>query len=223
MIEPTGLEWLDVKSTLPSVPYSQDTHEVRTQRLLLRKFRIDDLEPLFELRSHPDVAAWTPSGKPETDIEQTKKVLAAWIDGQNDKNLKFAICLASTGEFIGQGGVHSRQGQLGWPELGYAIRKEHWGKGYATEFVKAFLDLWWRLPRVESNFRVDARTLSPGCEDGQVANECIVAITVDENKGSRGVLVKSGMELTKIWRVEDMRDETQMVDLLCYVMTGRKS
>jgi RimJ/RimL family protein N-acetyltransferase len=218
MMEPTGLEWLNAKSTLPVLPFP-DACEVRTRRLVLRKFRPGDLESLFQLRSHPDVAAWTPSGKPETDIEATRKVLAGWIEGQNAKNFKLAICLASTGELIGQGGVHSRQGELGWPEVGYALRREYWGNGYATEFLRAFLDLWWNLPRVESEIRADNQTLPAGCRDGDAANECLVAVTVEENQGSRGVLTKGGMQVAKIWRVQDLRDETKMVDLLCYTMT----
>lgn len=221
MIEPTTLEWLDIKTTLPVVPYDSDKDEIRTARLILRRLRPDDLQSLFELRSHPEVAAWTPSGKPETSIESTKRFLSQRIEGRDNKNCTFAICLATTGEFIGHGGTHTRQGLLGWPEVGYAIGREHWGNGYATEFLRAFLSLWWNMPRADCSMRVDTKTLAEeGCAEGDTVNECLVAITVEENKGSRGVLVKSGMELTKIWRVEDMRDETKMVDLLCYTMTA---
>lgn len=30
-----------------------------------------------------------------------------------------------------------------WPELSYMFKKESWGKGFATEAVKAFMQFWW--------------------------------------------------------------------------------
>ncbi|KAK6193420.1 hypothetical protein LQW54_012484 [Pestalotiopsis sp. IQ-011] len=52
------------------------------------------------------------------------------------------------GELIGDGGVHAFAGSdSGWPELGYKFKREHWGRGYATEFAAAFVRFWWGLPR----------------------------------------------------------------------------
>ncbi|KAK2592728.1 hypothetical protein QQS21_009571 [Conoideocrella luteorostrata] len=219
MIEPSDLQLITVKTTLPSTPH-QRAPEIRTSRLILRKFKPSDLQSLFKLQSQPQVAAWSPSGQPQTDIEKTKTNLQRRIEGENDRNCAYAICLLS-GEFIGSGGVYSRQGLLGWPDLGYSLLYEHWGKGYATEFLQAFLQAWWDMPRVDCEVRVDAGTV--GCVEGSVVDERIVGFTVEENKGSRGVLTKCGLELVKLWRTPDMRDETKMVDLYCYATASRSA
>ncbi|KAK2608896.1 hypothetical protein QQS21_002609 [Conoideocrella luteorostrata] len=217
MFEPSGLEWVTVKTTLPATPYPQE--EIRTTRLVLRKFRADDLQSLFEMRAQPEVAAWTPSGKPETDIENTRSFLQKRLDGARDKNCTFVICLATTGEYIGHGGAHTQKGVLGWPEVGYSLRKEHWGKGYATEFLRAFLQLWRGLPRAECEIRVDVNTVDTGCIEGDPVSERLVAITAADNKGSRSVLAKNGFGLVKIWRTDNMREEGGTIDLLCYATT----
>ena len=55
------------------------------------------------------------------------------------------------GALIGTGGCHSRGGgMLGWPEIGYMLRREAWGMGYGTEFLAGFLEAWWALPRGEA-------------------------------------------------------------------------
>jgi RimJ/RimL family protein N-acetyltransferase len=46
---------------------------------------------------------------------------------------------AATGVLVGRAGLHFPEG---WPEqeVGWALAREHWGKGYATEAARAALD-----------------------------------------------------------------------------------
>jgi RimJ/RimL family protein N-acetyltransferase len=130
---------------------------------------------------------------------------------------QFAICLAETGDFIGIGGSHKVYGELGWPVLGYMFRKEAWGKGFATEFVNAALDAWWALPRRPAEVKVERSTVGgEGEADGGIAEERLIAITVDTNNRSQNVLAKSGLELVKVWEEEDFRDPSVNVKLLAF-------
>lgn len=81
---------------------------------------------------------------------------------------------------------------FGWPELGYMFKREAWGQGYATEFVRAFAQAWSELERQEVEIMVDPRTVTM-CEDG-TAEECLIAMTEGSNVRSQGVLGKAGFE-----------------------------
>jgi len=113
----------------------------------------------------------------------------------------FAICLRSTGEFIGSGGSHNPASSFGWPELGYMLKREQWGKGLATEFVKAFLSAWEALPREEVELAVDERSVVLG-EDGR-AREAMIATTDETNGPSQKILgEKCGFEKFAAWGEE---------------------
>lgn len=210
------VELVPVKSTLPVVPFppTEQRAAIMTERLLLRQFQESDVQELYEMNSDPEVAQWMSTGIAHADIEATRKSLEPMLQNVLERQ-DFIICLASTGQVIGQGGNHRRCGTLGWPEIGYTFKKEFWGQGYGTEFLQAFLQWWWSLPRAQVDLKVDKATIPDRCTDG-VVPECIVTITIEANKGSRRVMAKSGLELVRLHPVTDLRDSTQMIDLFCH-------
>lgn len=216
---PTKLEWVKVKTTLPKQPFEPiaTRPHIQTERLLLRPLRESDHEAVFELRSQPEVMIWTTQGKVDVDIEATRKLMAPRFPPNDGTNFDFAICLAETGQLIGVGGSFKRSGELGWPVVGYMLRKEAWGKGYGTEFLQGFLKAWWALPREEIEHEVEKSTVEG---DGDVKNECIVAVTVTNNIASQNVMRKNGLELVKVWEEEDLQESGGMVTLLGFV--GKK-
>lgn len=223
------VEFTTVTTTLPSLPYPPPTSRppMYTSRLLIRLYDpIADLPALYAMRSDPAVALWSSTGIADPDMEATRARMAEVLSGNTPAETHdCAICLRSTGEFIGMGGQHRRRGTLGWPELGYYLRREFWGMGYGTEFVQGFLAWYWgeaALPRTVCELQVDAASVvvrgkgRDGEEEGMV-QECIVAITVEENIASRHVMAKSGMQLVRRLPVMDLRDQTRQVDLYCHV------
>jgi RimJ/RimL family protein N-acetyltransferase len=208
----SALEWTTIKTTLPVFPYPPvaERKAVRTQRLLIRPQEAADAVELHQLRLQPEVMKWTMQGAPDKDMDATRKWLAGTLPPNDDKTFNFSICLAETGELLGVGGSHMRNGELGWPVIGYMFRSEAWGKGYATEFVRAFQDMWWALPRVPVELKVATDTVQG---EGEIKDELIIAVTVPSNQGSHNVLRKSGYKLIKIWEDEDARDTTKSVDL----------
>ena len=218
MVPRGAAELVTVKTTLPTLPYLpiEERESILTENLLLRPYHANDLHDLHAIFSDPVIMATTARGKTYS-LDESQKQLDRKLSETGLENQDFIICLASTGELIGYTGSHRRCGSLGWPEAGYAIRRDHWGKGYATEALLAFFSWWWKLPRSECEIQVDKSTL---LEDGNgsVAAECIVTITVDENKASRNVMRKCGLELAKLLTVPDLRDETRNIDLLCHAL-----
>lgn len=210
----TPRERVTIRSTLPRLPIEKPpTVEILTERLRLRPIRSSDLDVLHIMRTQVEVMRWSVTGKPNESIDMTKKQLDHMIS--SPESLTFAICLKDTDEMVGIGGHHRRQGDLGWPTLGYTLRSEAWGNGYATEFLKAFLDHWWTLPREEAEWPVDVSLVSG---DGPVKDELVMAATVLLNTASQGVMRKSGMVLTKIWEEEDLHKPGtgELIQLLAF-------
>lgn len=218
-------DFVRVTTTLPAVPYPQLhlRQPVKTERLLLRPHCESDLDALHVLRRQPEVMIRTMQGKPDADMDATKKNLSKRLPPHDESNYDFAICLAdgdseAGGEFIGIGGSSYRKGQHGWPEVGYMLRKEAWGRGYGTEFVKAFMKIWWELPRVEAEIEVHKSTMdSPApCGEIKVEAERMFAVTESDNRASQRVLSKCGLELVHEWEEENTHECGGLVLLYGY-------
>ena len=219
---PTSLEWVTVKTTLPKLPLEPiaTRPSVRTERLLLRPIRESDAEAIHEMRTQEEVMVWTSRGTVDVDMEDTKKSMENKLPPNDITNFDFAICLHETGQLLGVGGCFKRLGELGWPSIGYMLRKEAWGKGYGSEFLGGFLKAWWALPREEVEYRVERNTVDG---EGGVEEERIVAVTVVGNKASQNVMKKTGLRLVKVWEEEDLRGSGEMVTLLGFAIKKPKA
>lgn len=177
---------------------------IRTERLILRPYAESDVEGFHALRSQEEVMVWTSYGKPDADLDFTRNVISKRLPGSEggEAAYEWAICIAETGEFIGTGGSHLWSGELGWPVIGYMLRKEFWGKGYATELVRGFLQAWWALPRHEVDLKVERSTVGDDWETA-LQRENIVAVTVAENGASQKVLGKTSFTLNRVWFEND--------------------
>lgn len=186
------------------VPLSE-RKPILSERILLRPFHADDdVEAYHRLRLQPDVMKWTGQGRPDANMDETKKAMSLLIPPNGDEGDIYAITLRETGEFMGTVGIRYLSGALGWPEMGYMLLKEHWGKGYATELLRAYLKHWWSLPREEvaTELQVDPRTLS-GETAGSVVNERLTAITGGNNDASKKVLTKLGFTLVAAYEEKE--------------------
>lgn len=167
---------------------------------------------------------WTIASVVDPDPAFTQTKIDIFLPPRDVELYNCAICLRSTGEVIGLGGNHNWASSFGWPEVGYMIRKEHWGKGLGTEFLRGFTEgIWNKLEReVVEGLMVDKRTVEgEGVryvdeETGkEMVREQILALTVEANGKSHRVLGKSGFEWFVTWRAEDpvKGDEEGMVEI----------
>ena len=117
--------------------------QIETERLLLRPFRRSDLYDLNEYASVEGVgemAGW----KHHETLEETRSVL----DGFISEDKTFAIVLKESGKVIGSLGVEEYGMEEALTEfydyrgreIGYALSKDHWGKGIMPEAVGAVID-----------------------------------------------------------------------------------
>jgi ribosomal-protein-alanine N-acetyltransferase len=115
--------------------------ELRTERLLLRQWRDEDRAPFAELNADPIAMEHFPA--PMTRAESD-----AFVDRMRDRLEEngwglWALERADTGEFLGFTGLAFFADGLPFApatEVGWRLRREHWGNGYATEAGHAALE-----------------------------------------------------------------------------------
>ena len=104
---------------------------LRTDRLVLRRARADDLAAMHAVLSDERAMRYWSHG-PHADLARTREWLDSMIDAPAEASEDFIITL--DGEVIGKIGA--------WrlPEIGFIIRSDHWGRGLAAEAMRAFLN-----------------------------------------------------------------------------------
>lgn len=223
-------KWSRILTTLPqTLPSSAERTPTLTTRLLIRPLAASDLDGFCQLTRNYEVMKWTAAGRVHTSPEETRKKLGEFLPPNDTKTFNCAICLRETGEFIGIGGVHrfSRVEGLhgvnpasgyGWPELGYLLKQEYWGKGLATEFVAAFLGMWEQLQRTNVEVDVNVKSLVDGdCSDASVpAREALIAIVDPTNGASRRILQKCGFEEFDNFTERHREDPDKSLQLLSF-------
>ncbi|KAL7939682.1 acetyltransferase domain-containing protein [Trichoderma chlorosporum] len=200
---------LKIRTTLPVIPPIDSRDEIQTSRLIIRAPRISDVPALHILRIQHEVMKYSTKGADKT-LEDTRRSLDEFFPPNDSKTYHFLIFEKDTGELVGKGGMHGIVGRnFGWPEVGYSFKQEAWGKGYGTEFLTAFLQNWWTLPRAQVEIQVDATSLeAQALENGDApVAEILVAVIDVQNLGSRRVLEKTGrFKEFKMWTATDFRE-----------------
>jgi ribosomal-protein-alanine N-acetyltransferase len=100
---------------------------IRTERLLLRRARLDDVDAFHAIMRDPRAMRYW-STPPHASLEETRAWVTSMIDAPAESD-DYVIELE--GAAIGKAGC--------WrvPEIGYILHPDHWGKGYAREAMAA--------------------------------------------------------------------------------------
>lgn len=110
-----------------------------TARLRFREMDAQDLDDVAGLLGDPEVMAFYPAPKSHAES-------AAWIERMQERYTRdgFGLWIIETrdGEFVGDCGI-TWQSYNGIPvrEVGYHVRRELHGRGYATEAARACVEL----------------------------------------------------------------------------------
>lgn len=125
--------------------------QIETARLQLRKPLIDDASALFtSYTQDPEVTHFL-LWKPHRHVGETEaflhRCLSVWAE---ERDYPFVACLKETGVPIGMTEIHGNGYRI---ELGYVFERSYWGKGIATEAVRALVH--WALNEPEI-YRVQA-------------------------------------------------------------------
>ncbi len=109
---------------------------LETERLLLRPLAIADLDEFVALHDDPEVTRFIqPLDRPAAK-ERLQSIEREWLQRGHGM---FAVLDRATGRLLGRAGLKY------WPqfdetEIGWVLRREAWGHGYATEAAQACLN-----------------------------------------------------------------------------------
>jgi RimJ/RimL family protein N-acetyltransferase len=159
-----------------SVQSQSATHDLilETDRLRLRRFRGEDVDAVFAIIGDPVSMQYYPKTFHRDDAKQ-------WIE-RNQRRYRddgfglFAMTLKGSEEVIGDCGVIKQnvEGAVAM-EVGYHLRRDQWGNGYATEAARACMGLAFQ------SFGADK----------------VISLIRPENVPSRRVAERNGMKLER--------------------------
>ncbi len=147
---------------------------LESERLMLRRLRLDDMAAIFAVIGDPIAMQYFPRTYDRKDAEE-------WIDRNlrryaDDGHGIYALVLKANGDVIGDCGLAIQQID-GGPELevGYHLRRDQWGHGYATEAARACIAYAFR----------------------ELAAEKVISLIRPENLPSRRVAERNGMQVER--------------------------
>lgn len=147
---------------------------LETERLLLRHFEADDLDTYTErIFADADVTRYLPKSQfaPRERAERTMKV---FIDHWTQHPYgPWAVVEKSSGQLMGHCGLRYLT-DIQETEVLYALGKDFWNKGYATEAARASVDF--------------------GFQNGVTR---VIALAVPDNTASRKVMENCGLKYVK--------------------------
>ena len=147
---------------------------LQTERLILRPLDKSDIDSVFAMRSDDRIMHFI------RPVQTNNREAEDWINLVSSRwaTEKIGFCAMiekTSGQFLGWCGLW-RLHETKETEVGYAMLKEFWGKGYAVEASEAFLRYGFETLNIEK----------------------IVAVADPENQNSRRVMEKLGMNFDYI-------------------------
>ncbi len=129
---------------------------IRTERLILRRWRDSDLEPFAALNGDPDTLVYFPSTLDRAESDALVDRVESCFD-ELGYGL-WALEVADTGAFIGFTGLNPIPASAALPgsggtEIGWRLARPAWHCGYATEAARAALGVAFdglRVPEIWS-------------------------------------------------------------------------
>lgn len=120
---------------------------IETERLILRKFRPDDIDDMWEWCTDPDVgpnAGWP--------VHHTREFTIQTLTHFMVKGEVYAIYHKASEKVIGSIGAHKRNpGNSYDVEVGYVLNKKFWSNGYMTEACRGLITY---IFEETNNFRI---------------------------------------------------------------------
>lgn len=118
----------------------RDLPELETERLLLRKMRLADAPAVFAYASDPDISRYV-SWETHRTVRDSEDFLRHVTGGyERGDLLAWGLVLKEDGAFVGTCGLDAGyEPEHARAEMGYALSREHWGRGLMPEAVRTVL------------------------------------------------------------------------------------
>lgn len=118
-----------------------NTPQLETERVILRKFNENDLDDVFTLYSDREVNEFLP-WFPHESRDKSQAFLNNVLLKEYERSVAYcyAIELKENRKVIGFVILHGINSELAYGDLGYALLKEYWGQGLVAECCLAVVE-----------------------------------------------------------------------------------
>lgn len=141
-----------------------------TDRLLMRPFVPEDAEAGFAIFRQDEVGRFT--GGTHTSIDDTRALIAKAAEHQAAHGFAlWAVEERETGALVGEVGLQLLEHRGPEVEIGWSFAPSSWGRGYASEAARAWLDVAF----------------------GELGLDEVLATIIPENTASRRLAERLGM------------------------------
>ena len=152
-------------------------YNLETNRLLLRKFTLDDAQEMFNNWANDEEVTKFMTWNPHCNIEQTKTILNIWIkEYDNYQTLRYGIVLKETNELIGSIDIVDFVDNN--PEIGYCLSKKYWNKGLMSEACTALINKLFQIGYKKIVIEADENNIG----SNRVIEKCGFKFTHKETK-----------------------------------------
>jgi len=136
----------------------KDLPTLETQRLVLRKLNLRDVNDVFEYASVPEIAIHVMWYHHRSVSDSMHFLRAVMLQYQNGTPSPWGIVYKENNKLIGTGGFHILNNVHKRAEIGYALSQAYWNKGIMTEAMKEMLRFgfeYLQLNRIEAFCKIE--------------------------------------------------------------------
>lgn len=144
------------------------TQILYTERLILRRFTVDDAQDMFFNWANDEKVTRFLTWQPHESVDSTRQLLEVWV-GAYDNIKTYNWVIQFDGKAIGSISVVRISDKCEYAELGYCLGYSYWNKGLMSEAAKAVIDYLFSeigVNRVGISHAIE----NPG--SGKVAQKC---------------------------------------------------
>ena len=161
--------------------------ELRTERLVMRGFREEDLDAWAEISADSEVTRWV-GDEDGLSREDAWRRMAYFLGHWDLRGCgQWALVEQETGELVGRAGLLYPEA---WPglEVGWLVARSHWGRGFAPEAGRAAME--WAA--------------------NELGADHIISLIEDHNHRSARVAEKLGMTVEGRTRIVNARYDVRI-------------
>ena len=171
-----------------------NTKTLETERLILRKFTIEDAEGMFNnWATDPNTAKFL-SWNPHESIDETRDYITEKLSKYDDGLYSWVVELKDTNEIIGSIGEAKKSLKDNTITIGYCYGSKYWNHGYGTEALRKVIEYL----LIDENFYI------------------VIANHISINPASGRIMEKVGMKYEATLRERKVNSDGTRSDVLCY-------
>ena len=174
-----------------------NTKTIETERLILRKFTMDDAEAMYTNWASDPLTTKHLSWETYTSVDDAKETISKWLEGYEEGSYNWVVEIKDTHEIIGSICSVGTSKKNNTVTLGYCYGSKYWNHGYASEALRGVIEY---LIKDQGFYLVEAHH-------------------VTKNPASGRVMQKAGMKYDGTFRLRKLGKDGLRDDLVAYSIT----